>query len=543
MVFAISWRSSTERRKKTYGRTTQRYSTDCQTAPGDFLHLRQGLLLDRSGMEGASSSVLTLHDGVQTQLQLAANRSPFSTSQLESHFGRYRHKYEYLVPTLKFVSSSTFFTNFLQPLSWDELEAREGSLASSYHSDLLDLLFAFLSTMDAVPAPHFPASPEAVTAVLVQGCHRPPGVLTGLFHSHIEPHETPHQYYQRIFIFSLRFPALATLGVPPPDVLAIEEAVRHILLRCSLPQALDFLHTQLLAGICVANPVRESPTIHPSPPLACYLTFPPRVLQEAPVAPQFRCWITRRISPNMAVISLKCNSSSWACSLAKGNIDGSYHFGFSLATFCNSHSLVPKNSTMTTMQTPFTLPSPFIAFLPKLLKPNKKMQELPKSPSSLVFYSLSSSALPTVLTTPMHGKAGSFLNCVFHSFLAMMHNLLKPSHFLSWIWNTPFTCLFPPSPVSSPGLSKFLSTGLDSQLPNFTRSAEETIDFSPLSGLLHFLPHFLPPTVKPLIQHYLFDDQLRYDPACFDYLQSNHFLPGTSSESMSHTYVWYQRSS
>ena len=57
------------------------------------------------------------------------NRSPFSTSQLESHFGRYRHKYEYLVPTLKFVSSlPTFFTNFLQPLSWEELEAREGSL-------------------------------------------------------------------------------------------------------------------------------------------------------------------------------------------------------------------------------------------------------------------------------------------------------------------------------------------------------------------------------------------------------------------------------
>ena len=150
--------------------------------------------------------VLTLHDGVQAQLQLAANRSQLSNFQLESHFGRYRHKYEYLVPTLKFVSSSTFFTNFLQPLSWEELEAREGSLGSSYHSDLLDLLFAFLSTMDAVPTPHFPASPEALTAVLVQGCHRPPGTLTGLFHSQIEPHETPHQYYQRIFIFSLRFP-------------------------------------------------------------------------------------------------------------------------------------------------------------------------------------------------------------------------------------------------------------------------------------------------------------------------------------------------
>ena len=41
--------------------------------------------------------------------------------------------------------------------------------------------------------------------------------------------------------------------------------------------------------------------------------------------------------------------------------------------------------------------------------------------------------------------------------------------------------------------------GLDSQLPNFTPSAEETIDFSALSGLLHFLPHFLPSAVKPLI--------------------------------------------
>ena len=59
--------------------------------------------------------VLTLHDSVKTQLQQATNRSPFSQPQLESHFGRYRHKYEYLVPTLKFVSSSTFFTNFLQP--------------------------------------------------------------------------------------------------------------------------------------------------------------------------------------------------------------------------------------------------------------------------------------------------------------------------------------------------------------------------------------------------------------------------------------------
>ena len=149
-----------------------------------------------------------------------------------------------------------------------KLEAREGSLGSSYHSDLLDLLFAFLSTMDAVPTPNFPASPEALTAVLVQSCHRPPGVLTGfvslakLSLMKLLINIIPNSILYFSFL-CMRFPALTTLGVPPPDVLAIEEAVRHILLRCSLPQALDFLHTQLLAGICVANPVRDSPTIHP----------------------------------------------------------------------------------------------------------------------------------------------------------------------------------------------------------------------------------------------------------------------------------------
>ena len=38
MLSAISWRSSTERRKKTYGRTTQRYSTDCLVI--SFIYVR-----------------------------------------------------------------------------------------------------------------------------------------------------------------------------------------------------------------------------------------------------------------------------------------------------------------------------------------------------------------------------------------------------------------------------------------------------------------------------------------------------------------------
>ena len=60
VVSAISWRSSTERRKKTYSWTTQRSSTDCL----DFLHLRRGLWLDRSGIEGASSIFIIESSGL-----------------------------------------------------------------------------------------------------------------------------------------------------------------------------------------------------------------------------------------------------------------------------------------------------------------------------------------------------------------------------------------------------------------------------------------------------------------------------------------------
>ena len=49
------------------------------------------------------------------------------------------------------------------------------------------------------------------------------------------------------------------------------------------------------------NPVRESST-HPSPPLACYLTFPPRVLADAAVPPQFRCWITPASLPTWPLL-------------------------------------------------------------------------------------------------------------------------------------------------------------------------------------------------------------------------------------------------
>ena len=122
-------------------------------------------------------------------------------------------------------------------------------------------------------------------------------------------------------------------GLTPPDIYAIEAAVRQELLRLPLPQALDFIHSQILAIMCINAPRRPRGTqnIHSldlCPPTACYLVFPERATAGALELPQFRCWISRRVSPNMAVISLKCNSTPWACSYVDGT-SGNFFVGFS----------------------------------------------------------------------------------------------------------------------------------------------------------------------------------------------------------------------
>ena len=93
--------------------------------------------------------VLTLHDNLEAQREYALLHQkplvPFS------HFGSDRHDYERVVPTLKTFSASTFFSNFLEPLTYEQLEAREGSLGSTYCPDLLDLLIGLFTYLGTVP--------------------------------------------------------------------------------------------------------------------------------------------------------------------------------------------------------------------------------------------------------------------------------------------------------------------------------------------------------------------------------------------------------
>ena len=200
-------------------------------------------------------SVVTLHDDIQKQLDTATSQA--ITCIPKTKFGRYRHSYEWLLPSLKSFSPTTLlsighFNNFLKSFTYEELDRWEGAVSTPYSTDLQDLLYALLSLWGAPPLPSFAAQHDALGLVLVRGVHRFPEEHENRFHITRAPHDTPTSFYTRAFIHPLRFPALAALNLPPADIQAIEMATRTALLALPLLQALDFLHTQLLAGLCVS---------------------------------------------------------------------------------------------------------------------------------------------------------------------------------------------------------------------------------------------------------------------------------------------------
>ena len=269
--------------------------------------------------------LITLHDKIEHQRARAETRDlPFVPS---SKFGRYRHDYEWLIPSLKFFSPSTLLTRSFQPFAYDELENYESAVSSQYSTDLQDILSALLSLWGSPPLPSFAADPEGLGYLLVHGIHRWPEDLARFIHIEPAPHDTPTTFYTRVFLHPLRFPALRALGLPDPDVNAIEQATRSALLAMPLLQALDYLHTQLLSGLCVAAPPRGliprdkmlDPMRRQPHPVACRLTRPREALQQV-LSPTFRCWLGKRISPSMTLVTLKCDSVPWANYFTQGHL-------------------------------------------------------------------------------------------------------------------------------------------------------------------------------------------------------------------------------
>ena len=127
--------------------------------------------------------LITLHDKIEHQRARAETRElPFVPS---SKFGRYRHDYEWLIPSLKFFSPSTLLTRSFQPFAYDELENYESAVSSQYSTDLQDILSALLSLWGSPPLPSFAADPEGLGYLLVHGIHRWPEDLARFIH--IEP--------------------------------------------------------------------------------------------------------------------------------------------------------------------------------------------------------------------------------------------------------------------------------------------------------------------------------------------------------------------
>ena len=182
----------------------------------------------------------------------------------------------------------------------------------------------------------FGAQADALPQTLIHGCHRPPAVTTApLFPSSMDLHESPANFYTRVFLHSLRLPSLRLLGLPSDDILAVEDALKQSLLSLPLPQALDVLHTQLLSCICVSTPRRETSAPGPNqgaPPIACYLCPVDGSRTTPSPPPVFRCWIGRKVSPNMAILDFKCDSLPWAASYIKGTTGRSL-FGLSPGNF------------------------------------------------------------------------------------------------------------------------------------------------------------------------------------------------------------------
>ena len=145
-------------------------------------------------------AVLALHDGLDAQRAYAElhNKLPFKPW---SHFGDYRHDYEKVVPTLKYFSAATFFASFLAPMTYEQLEAREGALGATYCPDLLDLLLGLFSYMGIAPPLHFGATCDALTPVLLRGCHRAPnGDILPMLHTSMDVHESCEAFYSRTFL-------------------------------------------------------------------------------------------------------------------------------------------------------------------------------------------------------------------------------------------------------------------------------------------------------------------------------------------------------
>ena len=504
-------------------------------------------------------AVLTLHDGVDAQRAYAElhNQIPFKPW---SHFGDYRHNYEKVVPTLKYFSAATFFASFLAPLTYEQLEAREGTLGATYCPDLLDLLLGLFSYMGIVPPLHFGATIDALTPVLLRGCHREPnGDIIPMLHTTMEIHESPEAFYSRTFLQLLRIPALKNLGFSQDDVHALEDCLRQALMNLPLPQALDFLHSQLLSSMCISPPVRkdnEPPAPFVSPLLKRHFQWPPGTPDPPPAPPSFHVWITRKVAPHMAVVDLRCDTVPWACFRRGPAGQHQHQFGIHSGDFIQF--VFPATDDYPADCGLFS----FALYITKVALKGRVVLENPDQvgdPSAAQVTQLVGIVLPFLLHNSVQIPGGKGVAPVSQA----LYQLRLPV--LDRLNTTVETCVLPPIslslsflvPVSAfPGLFQHLIGVPFYRLPKtlgwpysdaplngalIPDPPLAPLNLAPLLSLLRVLPFFTPPSVRNKVTNHLQGESgCHYTLDAIVYILEKGMRPGTKKTDgdIETTYDW-----
>ena len=150
------------------------------------------------------------------------------------------------------------------------------------------------------------------------------------------PCSTPLWRFMKVLRHSTPVLFCNSSASPPlqEDVHALEDCLRQALMNLPLPQALDFLHSQLLSSMCISPPVRKDnnpPAPFASPPLKRHFQWPSGTPDPPPDPPSFHVWITRKVAPHMAVVDLRCDAVPWAC--FRRGPTGQHQFGLHSGNF------------------------------------------------------------------------------------------------------------------------------------------------------------------------------------------------------------------